>query len=73
MSTNLSFNAFQKKIEPHKCRVICMINGIGDPRPKSYLRSCKENNLEYSFKILIRILELFMLDLGLLRSYVILV
>jgi hypothetical protein len=30
MSTNLSFNAFQKKIEPHKCRVICMINGIGD-------------------------------------------
>ena len=25
------------------------------PRPKSYLRSRKENNLKYSFKILIRI------------------
>ena len=48
-------------------------NNSNYPRPKSYLRSCKENNLEYSFKILLRILEFFMLDLGSLRSLVILV
>jgi hypothetical protein len=30
MSANLSFKAFEKKMEPHKCRVICMVNGIGD-------------------------------------------
>jgi hypothetical protein len=30
MSTNLSFNAFQEIMEPPKCRVICMVNGIGD-------------------------------------------
>ena len=56
--------------------VWCKVRGKGseryNPRPKSYLRSCKEKNLEYSFKILIRILELFLLDLGSLRSYSIL-
>ena len=51
-----------------KLKIYLEVNSTRIPRPKSYLRSCKENNLEYSFKILLRILEFFMLDLGSLRT-----
>jgi hypothetical protein len=43
MSANLSFNAFQKKMEPHKCRVICMVNGIGDSTQQMRLFRLKQS------------------------------
>jgi hypothetical protein len=43
MDANLSFNAFQKKIEPHKCRLICIVNGIGDSCQQMRLHRLKQN------------------------------
>jgi hypothetical protein len=43
MSENLSFNAFQAQMEPHKCRVICIVNGIGDSGHQMRLHRLKQS------------------------------
>jgi hypothetical protein len=43
MNANSSFNAFQKKMEPHKCRLICIVNGIGDSSQQMRLHRLKQS------------------------------
>ena len=43
MNANLSFTTIMKNMEPHKCRVICIVNGIGDSAQQMRLIRLKQS------------------------------